>query len=66
MENKLRMLENALVTLLEFVSHLKPHQVDAALTEMDLSDEGFEEELQIVKDSIGWVDEPVETPLEDK
>ena len=60
MENKLRMLENALVTLLEFVSHLKPYAVDAALTEMDLSDEGFEEELQVVKDSIGWVDEPVE------
>jgi hypothetical protein len=50
-------LKNALITLVQFIVKLKPHHVDAALDEIDLADEAFEEELQVVKDAIGWEDE---------
>ena len=53
-------LRTALTTLVQFIVKLRPHHVDAALTEIDLSDEGFEEELQVVKDAIGWEDEDEE------
>ena len=50
-------LKNALITLVQFIVKLKPHHVDAALDQIDLNNEAFEEELQIVKDAIGWEDE---------
>jgi len=53
-------LKPALVTLVQFIVKLKPHHVDAALDEIDLADEAFEEELQVVKDAIGWKDKDEE------
>jgi hypothetical protein len=50
-------LKNALITLVQFIVKLKPHHVDAALDEIDIADEAFDEELQVVKDAIGWEDE---------
>jgi hypothetical protein len=52
-------LEAALVTLIQVVVKLQQgasHDLGAALDEIDLSDEGFEEELHIVKQAIKWQD----------
>lgn len=50
-------LQAAIVTLIQVIVKLEPHHLDAALGEIDLSDEGFEEELNIVKAAVGWKDE---------
>jgi hypothetical protein len=49
-------LQAALITLVQVIVKLEPHQLAAALDEIDLSDEGFEEELNIVKQAIKWQD----------
>lgn len=50
-------LEAALFTLIQVVVKLQQgasHDLGAALDEIDLSDDGFEEELNIVKQAIKW------------
>jgi len=58
--------KTALVTLVQFIVKLRPHHVDAALDEIDLTNEAFDEELQVVKEWIGWSDDEGEDEDEDE
>ena len=50
-------VENAIVTVLQFIEELDMRHIDAALDVIDLSDEAFEEELAVLKAAVGWKDE---------
>lgn len=49
-------LRSALVTLVEIIETLGQTQLASALDEIDLSDEGFKEALDSVKQAIKWQD----------
>lgn len=50
-------IKSAVVTLVQVLSKLRKNRcVDGALYDIDLSDEAYEEDLQTVKDAVGWED----------
>lgn len=53
-------LKNAIVTVLAMIDKLQPRHLDVALEEIDLNEDAWKEELDIVKKAVDWVDEDVE------
>lgn len=49
-------VESAIVTLIQLIEKLKPLHLEEALDEIDLSDEGFKQELDIVKAAVNWIE----------
>lgn len=52
--------KSAVITLVAMIDKLKASHLDAALDKIDLATDAFEDELQTVKDMIGWEDEEEE------
>lgn len=49
-------VRGAIITLLQFMEKLPYDDRNGPLDEMDLSDDGFDEDLQILKDAVAWTD----------
>ena len=52
-------LNEALMHVLAMLDKLRPSALEAALEKIDLSDEAFEEAVQVLKDEAGWEDDEV-------
>lgn len=46
--------------MLAMIDKLQPRHLDAALEEIDVNDDAWNEELDIVKKAVDWVDEEEE------
>ena len=57
--NDVPKMKNALITLFEMLRHLEQCALEEALDEMDLSDEGFQDEMNAAKAVVGWEDSDV-------
>lgn len=58
-------LKSAIITMLAMIDKLQPRHLDAALEEIDVNDDAWNEELDIVKKAVDWVDEEEESDDEE-
>lgn len=47
-------VKNALITVLQFLEKVRPAEVDRVLNDIDLSDDAWDEEVQVLKDLVKW------------
>ena len=58
-------LKSALVTVLQVIDKLNPRVMDWVLTEIDLNDDAWEEELNLLKAAVNWEDDEDEDEEDD-
>jgi hypothetical protein len=58
-------VKSALVTVIQLIEFLDMRAIDEALEEMDLSDDAWEEELDILKKEVDWKDDEDEEEEEE-
>lgn len=51
--------QEALMHVCAMIDKLRPSALEAALEEIDLGDDAWEEAIQVLKDKAGWVDDTV-------